>query len=93
MERIFKQVAGRGQFDDPAVTICAGFGYAVDISGDRVWVSGSGVASGADGAWIDGATGATPLGYFASNGNLFIDTLPCSDGDIPGLQSLWRRYD
>ena len=56
---------------NPALTarIFLYFAYPVDISGDRVWVSGSGVASGADGAWIDGATGATPLGYFASNGN------------------------
>ena len=56
---------------NPALTarIFLYFAYPVDISGDRVWVSGSGVAAGADGAWIDGATGATPLGYFASNGN------------------------
>ncbi len=56
---------------NPALTarIFLYFAYPVDISGDRVWVSGSGVAAGTEGAWIDGATGATPLGYFASNGN------------------------
>ncbi|MFT5734150.1 MAG: Na+-transporting NADH:ubiquinone oxidoreductase subunit B [Planctomycetota bacterium] len=55
---------------NPALTarIFLYFAYPVDISGDRVWVSGSGVAAGTEGAWIDGATGATPLGYFASNG-------------------------
>lgn len=55
---------------NPALTarIFLYFAYAPDISGDRVWVSGSGVAAGTEGAWIDGATGATPLGYFALNG-------------------------
>lgn len=55
---------------NPALTarIFLYFAYAPDISGDRVWVSGSAVAAGTEGAWIDGATGATPLGYFALNG-------------------------
>ncbi|MEZ6017787.1 MAG: NADH:ubiquinone reductase (Na(+)-transporting) subunit B [Planctomycetota bacterium] len=50
---------------NPALTarIFLYFAYPADISGDRVWVSGS-YATG----WIDGATGATPLGYMASNG-------------------------
>lgn len=51
---------------NPALTarIFLYFAYPVDISGDRVWVSGSG-----SGEWIDGATGATPLAFFYSNGN------------------------
>ena len=55
---------------NPALTarIFLYFAYAPDISGDKVWVSGSAVAAGTEGAWIDGATGATPLGYFALNG-------------------------
>ena len=55
---------------NPALTarIFLYFAYAPDISGDKVWVSGSAVATGTEGAWIDGATGATPLGYFALNG-------------------------
>ncbi len=55
---------------NPALTarIFLYFAYAPDISGDRVWVSGSAVAAGTEGAWIDGATGATPLGYFALKG-------------------------
>lgn len=55
---------------NPALTarIFLYFAYAPDISGDKVWVSGSGVPAGTEGAWIDGATGATPLGYFALNG-------------------------
>lgn len=56
---------------NPALTgrIFLYFAYPADISGDRVWVSGS-YGEG----WIDGATGATPLGYFFSNGN-----------DMPGM--------
>ncbi|QDV08553.1 Na(+)-translocating NADH-quinone reductase subunit B [Planctomycetes bacterium Poly30] len=55
---------------NPALTarIFLYFAYPVEISGDRVWISGAGVPAGTEGAWIDGATGATPLGYFASNG-------------------------
>ncbi|MEM9802162.1 MAG: NADH:ubiquinone reductase (Na(+)-transporting) subunit B [Planctomycetota bacterium] len=51
---------------NPALTarIFLYFAYPVQISGDRVWVSGSGSER-----WIDGATGATPLAYFFSNGN------------------------
>ncbi|MEM1452510.1 MAG: NADH:ubiquinone reductase (Na(+)-transporting) subunit B [Planctomycetota bacterium] len=51
---------------NPALTarIFLYFAYPVDISGDRVWVSGS-----TSGNWIDGATGATPLAYFYTNGN------------------------
>ena len=51
---------------NPALTarIFLYFAYPVDISGDRVWVSGS-----SSGQWIDGATGATPLAFFYSNGN------------------------
>lgn len=56
---------------NPALTarIFLYFAYPVDISGDRVWVSGSGAEAGTAGAWVDGATGATPLAWFYSNGN------------------------
>ena len=52
---------------NPALTarIFLYFADPVDISGDRVWVSGSG-----SGQWIDGATGATPLAFFYTNGNV-----------------------
>ena len=58
---------------NPALTarIFLYFAYPGDISGDRVWVSGSY----GDG-WIDGATGATPLGYFFASGN-----------DMPGMDA------
>jgi len=51
---------------NPALTarIFLYFAYPADISGDKVWISGS--YPGASTAWIDGATGATPLGYFAA---------------------------
>ncbi len=51
---------------NPALTarIFLYFAYPGDISGDRVWISGSYAQD-----WIDGATGATPLGYFFGNGN------------------------
>ena len=51
---------------NPALTarIFLYFAYPGDISGDRVWVSGS-YGEG----WIDAATGATPLGFFFANGN------------------------
>jgi Na+-transporting NADH:ubiquinone oxidoreductase subunit B len=54
---------------NPALTarIFLYFAYPADISGDKVWVSGS--YPGAATPWIDGATGATPLGYFAAEGN------------------------
>lgn len=56
---------------NPALTarIFLYFAYPVTISGDRVWVSGSGVPAGTEGVWIDGATGATPLAFFYLNGN------------------------
>lgn len=51
---------------NPALTarIFLYFAYPVDISGDRVWIAGS-----REGDWVEGATGATPLGYFYGNGN------------------------
>lgn len=51
---------------NPALTarIFLYFAYPADISGDKVWVSGS--YPGAALPWVDGATGATPLGYFAA---------------------------
>jgi len=51
---------------NPALTarIFLYFAYPADISGDKVWVSGS--YPGAAQPWVDGATGATPLGYFAA---------------------------
>ena len=74
---------------NPALTarIFLYFAYPGDISGDRVWVSGS-YGEG----WIDGATGATPLGYFFSNGNdlagmeqtLHISWMDAFIGWIPG---------
>lgn len=81
---------------NPALTarIFLYFAYAPDISGDKVWVSGSGVPAGTEGAWIDGATGATPLGYFALNGadtagmaaenSLHISWMDAFMGWIPG---------
>ncbi len=55
---------------NPALTarIFLYFAYPADISGDRVWISGSG-----SGEWIDGATGATPLAFFYNNGNVPAD--------------------
>lgn len=74
---------------NPALTgrIFLYFAYPGDISGDRVWVSGSY----GDG-WIDGATGATPLGYFYAQGNdmagmaesLHITWMDAFMGWIPG---------
>ena len=48
---------------NPALTarIFLYFAYPIDISGDKVWISGSD-----SGDWIDGATGATPLAFFYS---------------------------
>lgn len=56
---------------NPALTarIFLYFAYPVDISGDRVWIAGSRTPEGSEGAWVDGATGATPLGYFAGEGS------------------------
>ena len=53
---------------NPALTarIFLYFAYPADISGDKVWVSGSYAL--AQTPWVDGATGATPLGYFATEG-------------------------
>ncbi|MEL6714423.1 MAG: RnfABCDGE type electron transport complex subunit D, partial [Planctomycetota bacterium] len=47
---------------NPALTgrIFLYFAYPADISGDKVWIAGSRATG--EGAWIDGATGATPLG-------------------------------
>jgi Na+-transporting NADH:ubiquinone oxidoreductase subunit B len=77
---------------NPALTarIFLYFAYPADISGDKVWVSGS--YPGAATPWIDGATGATPLGYFATEGNnlqgmadtLHITWLDAFMGWIPG---------
>ena len=74
---------------NPALTarIFLYFAYPADISGDRVWVSGS-YGEG----WIDGATGATPLGYFFAEGNnmagmeetLHISWMDAFMGWIPG---------
>ncbi|MEL6427849.1 MAG: NADH:ubiquinone reductase (Na(+)-transporting) subunit B [Planctomycetota bacterium] len=71
---------------NPALTgrIFLYFAYPADISGDKVWIAGSRATG--EGAWIDGATGATPLGYFAASGN---DVAGMAEGGPGQLGITW----